>query len=384
MRSWFWMLLALFVASAAHAQFEIQDSTTTADLRAIVSVGNGTAWASGTHGTVLRTEDSGYMWQGCTVPPGAEKLDFRGIQAFDDRTAIVMSSGKGDLSRIYKTTDGCVTWKLVFTNPDADGFFDAMQTDGADPGDPTWAPHLWLLGDPVGGMFALWGSFDWGEHWHRVRQAGLAAAPNQTGAFAASNSLFLLGYPLYFATAQGWLYGGGLDCTMGLMRDSMESCLNGFTFSKERLPIAGETQTSGIFSIARRNADLVAVGGDYTKPDLGSGSAAYLAQNPTVIVHGRSKTVIPAPQTSWLAASTPPHGYRSAVTYDYKAKIWITVGPNGTDISRDDGLNWQPLRPGKLDQPDADRNWNALSLPFVVGPHGRIGRLRDDALLRVK
>ena len=30
--------------------------------------------------------------------------------------------------------------------------------------------------------------------------------------------------------------------------------------------------------------------------------------------------------------------------------------------------------------PDADRNWNALSLPFVVGPHGRIGKLDAQAL----
>ena len=66
------------------------------------------------------------VWQLCTIPPGAEKLDFRGIQAFDANTAIVMSSGTGDLSRLYKTTDGCHSWKLIFTNPDADGFFDAI------------------------------------------------------------------------------------------------------------------------------------------------------------------------------------------------------------------------------------------------------------------
>jgi hypothetical protein len=29
---------------------------------------------------------------------------------------------------------------------------------------------------------------------------------------------------------------------------------------------------------------------------------------------------------------------------------------------------------------DADKNWNALSLPFVVGPDGRIGKLRTNAV----
>ncbi|HEY3625348.1 MAG TPA: hypothetical protein VGL00_03655 [Terracidiphilus sp.] len=31
-------------------------------------------------------------------------------------------------------------------------------------------------------------------------------------------------------------------------------------------------------------------------------------------------------------------------------------------------------------EPDTDRNWNAISLPFVVGPHGRIGKLNTAAL----
>ena len=104
----------------------MESSGTTADLRGIDNVGGGVAWASGTNGTVLRTEDGGYLWQACAIPPGAEHLDFRGVQAFDANTAIVMSSGKGDLSRLYKTTDGCHTWKLVFTNPYPEGFWDAV------------------------------------------------------------------------------------------------------------------------------------------------------------------------------------------------------------------------------------------------------------------
>src|SRR5579864_5656088 len=144
------VLLAVFVFCLllpACAQWEIEHSNTTADLRGIHSVGNGVAWASGTSGTVLRTEDGGYVWQTCAVPPGAEKLDFRGIQAFDANTAIVMSSGTGDLSRLYKTTDGCHSWKLLFTNPDADGFWDTIYFENPQRG--------WLLGDPVKHTFVL-------------------------------------------------------------------------------------------------------------------------------------------------------------------------------------------------------------------------------------
>jgi hypothetical protein len=59
------------------------------------------------------------------------------------------------------------------------------------------------------------------------------------------------------------------------------------------------------------------------------------------------------------------------VQWSEALKLWITVGTNGSDISRDDGKTWQPLDDG---------NWNALSLPFVVGPNGRIARLNPQSL----
>jgi hypothetical protein len=48
--------------------------------------------------------------------------------------------------------------------------------------------------------------------------------------------------------------------------------------------------------------------------------------------------------------------------------VWIAAGTNGSDLSRDGGNSWQPLDHG---------NWNALSLPYAVGPEGRIGKLTD-------
>ncbi len=79
-RSPVYMLLTflLMTAGAARAQWEMEDSHTTADLRGIDNVGGGVAWASGTNGTVLRTVDGGYLWQACAIPPGAKHLDFRG------------------------------------------------------------------------------------------------------------------------------------------------------------------------------------------------------------------------------------------------------------------------------------------------------------------
>jgi len=113
------------------------------------------------------------------------------------------------------------------------------------------------------------------------------------------------------------------------------------------------------------------VGGDYLKPDQPS---------PTAYLPPRNGCCYGLAPQRRIDATTLPHGYRSAVAYDAVGKTWITVGPNGTDISTDDGRNWRPLRPNSDEPADTDQHWNALSLPFVVGPHGRIGKLNAKTL----
>ena len=366
------LTILLTTTLPTQAQWDIQDSHTTASLRGIANVGGGVAWASGTEGTVLRTEDGGYLWQTCATPPGAEKLDFRGIQAFDENTAIVMSSGKGDLSRLYKTTDGCHTWKLLFTNPDKEGFWDGLVADKA---------GGVVIGDPVDGRFAIFSSANNGhqrwfrfEHPERVPSLKIPTPHSKNEAlFAASNSV-LSGDPwskILFVT-------GGADGSYlyGTKWHSWPLDYNFPTFVTEPIPLAKGT-SSGAFSFAssvgcnpnkRGDCSFVVVGGDYQKPDLNAGTAAYAV----IAMAGETPDRL-------RPSTTPPHGYRSAVAYDLKTKTWITVGPNGTDISHDDGRNWSPLKPTPTEPQDADKNWNALSLPFVVGPHGRIGKLRATA-----
>ena len=62
-------MLIVAACLPANAQWEMQNSNTKADLRGIHAVGGGVAWASGSKGTVLRTEDGGYVWQTCAMPP---------------------------------------------------------------------------------------------------------------------------------------------------------------------------------------------------------------------------------------------------------------------------------------------------------------------------
>ncbi len=398
---WLALIAVLLFAAppSAHGQWTLETSNATADLRGVHAIGDGVAWASGTNGTVLRTEDGGYVWQSCSMPPGAEHLDFRGIQAFDANTAIVMSSGKGDLSRLYKTTDGCHSWDLVFANPDADGFWDAIRSR-----DETST----VLGDPVAGRMTLftirsddpdsicpricYGEpdgkpqlqiFDPHPDPERAasnRMRGLPSrlehnptALDKEGFFAASNSSYIDLSQFSFAFAGGGPAGArAFVCDCQNFKKRAIHC----NWHVTLLPMA-HAESAGAFSIASNKMThknilepqgvvLIAVGGDFLKPADSIGAASYTSDL------GRH----------WDPARTQPHGYRSSVAYDAASKAWITVGPNGTDISTDDGKNWRAVRPdpARHEAPDADRDWNSISLPFVVGPHGRIGKLNAAAI----
>jgi len=377
----------LGLAISAQAQWTIQ-TPTTADLRGIDNVGQGIVWASGTDGTVLRSEDAGYLWQRCTIPPNAEHLDFRGIQAFDANTAIVMSSGLGDQSRLYKTTDGCQTWKLVFTNPDKTGFFDAINLRHPSQdalGHPLDHSHAWghVLGDPVHGTFSLFTTEDGGDTWSRRVAVDRGSkgegckvdnfeSKEDEAAFAASNEslLTLDGDYLVFIT------GGSAARLAYTNLFSWDGALCYESTHFINLPIVRGNPSSGAFGLAvypdtsaeaHVHDKLIIVGGDYKLPNATSHNAVIITGFGTLF------RIVTQP-------TTPPHGYRSAVAYDAPTKTWITVGPNGTDISTDDGRNWRPLHPTNNDTPDADQHWNALSLPYAVGPHGRVGILNPSAL----
>ena len=363
----------LWAQASASAPWIMQDSGTAASLRGILSVDGKIAWASGNEGTVLRTLDGGAHWAKCTIPPEAEALDFRGVQAYDANAAIVMSSGPGDKSRLYKTTDGCKTWKLIFKNPDSpDGFFDSFFADwtpGSEAGTQSWSGSL--LGDPVKGTFMIFDTPDSGVTWVARKNADLALNGVDLAAFAASNSLFPAnqnGAHITHVFASGGKGGATLwiEKTPGIaVGMASQSSLTLSHWTRVKLPLAGGNDSSGIFSIARREESvpirdriaveetLMAVGGDYQKPNESTGTAAWSTDR----VH-------------WTASTKPPHGYRSGITWSPDQNAWIAVGTSGSDISSEDGTTWTPLDNG---------NWNAISYPFVVGPKGRIGRFNETA-----
>jgi photosystem II stability/assembly factor-like uncharacterized protein len=333
-------LTVLIAGLTADEPWILQDSGTKARLRGISVVSKDVAWASGSQGTCLRTTDGGDHWQKVVVPDSSG-LDFRDIQAFDERTATLLSIGSGELSRIYRTVDGGANWTLQYTNRDPKGFLDAIAFWDAD--------HGLALGDPVDGRYVILTTDDGGRTWSRIADAGMPEALPSEGAFAASGTCLVTQ-----GSSNAWFGTGG-----GASSRVFRSTDRGRTWAVSNTPIRAGNASSGIFSLAFRDADHgIAVGGDYKSPEDKTATLATSDDG------GRTWT---SPDGS------SPFGYRSAVAFvpGREGPTIVTVGPSGTSRSRDGGRTWSFLR----------RGFHAISFGgtgdahWAVGENGLIGRL---------
>ena len=281
-------VFVLLAAAAALAQSapRILLSHTKEDLRGVSAVSEKIAWASGTHGTYLRTID-GRAWMPEQVP-GAESLDFRGVVAFSADEAFLMSSGPGEQSRIYQTVDAGRHWQLQFTNTNPKGFFDSIVF---------WdRTHGVVLGDPVPDesgklKFELLLTED-GNTWKPIPPARLPTAIEGEGAFAASNSCVAI---LKSPDQNIWFATGGAVARV------FHSSDRGRTWEVFDTPLVHGADSEGIFSIAFRDAlHGVIAGGDYKHPEADGPNLAFTDDG--------GKT--------WTLSKIFPQSYYSAGAYD--------------------------------------------------------------------
>ena len=335
------MIVAL--STTATSQWVKQTVNTTASFRGLSVVSEKIVWASGTGGTVIKTVDAGRTWKVMTVP-GAEKLDFRDIEAFDANTAYVLSIGNGDASRIYKTTDGGATWKLQFANTDEKAFYDAIAC---------WNRTFCLaMSDPVGGRFRILSTVDGGATWKLEQRFEGPAAREGEAAFAASGTC-LISTPDSKAYL---LVSGGSSARVS--RGSRRTD-GGISWQTYDTPIAKGTSGSGIFSIAMRDGkNGVIVGGNYEKADERNDTFASTSDG--------GKT--------WMLGARP-NGYRSGVAF-VEGDTIVAVGTNGSDISYSRSDAWEKLGTENLNAVAA-KGRNAV---WAVGPNGSVFRLNPKSL----
>ncbi|MGA9510529.1 MAG: YCF48-related protein [Candidatus Sulfotelmatobacter sp.] len=381
----------LLVATSVPAQVnrQTQPSNTTEDLRGVSAVSQQVAWASGTHGTFLRTTDGGRTWISGQVP-GASTLDFRGVVAFSADEAFLMSSGPGDQSRIYHTSDAGQHWRLEFSNTNPKGFFDSIAF---------WdRTHGIVLGDPIPDesgqlKFQLLITAD-GQSWTSVPTAQLPPALEGEGAFAASNSCLsiLVASP---NLAVPWKSGvsvphkpeekeaasapGSPDpniwfATGGKAARVFHSPDRGSTWQVFDTPIIHGPDSAGIFSIAFRDPlHGVIAGGDYKHPEQDGPNLAFTNDG------GKR----------WTLSKIFPQSYYSAVAYDRRSlgtstasmdvnqahvRLFIVSGKSVYDFR-------PPSNPTRISPPKkSGLQFNAVS-PYptggvlLVGPHGSIATI---------
>lgn len=302
-------------------------------LRGLSRVDHQTAWVSGSSGSVARSFDAGQTWDYLAVP-GAAELDFRDVEAFGANTAVLMSAGPAEASRLYRTEDGGLSWQLLLTNHEANGFWDGIAF---------WDSARGLLvGDPVVGCLTVMLTEDAGHTWTLLPANALPAAVDGEFAFAASGTSVAV-QPGGLA----WIATGGAVARVYCSRDY------GRSWQAVATPMIAGSAGAGIFSIAFRDAQHgVVVGGDYLNPDLREASSAYTVDG--------GKT--------WRAV-TPgmePGGYRSGVSWCAARRVWIAVGPEGADFSNDDGRTWQPL---------LCDGFHAVDQEWASGSQGRTGQV---------
>jgi photosystem II stability/assembly factor-like uncharacterized protein len=320
------IVLITLTSTAQH--IEVLQQGKAVSFRGLSVVDDHVAWASGSKGTIATTNDGGKTWDWKQVK-GYEKSDFRDIEAFSSKEAIIMSSGSPAL--ILKTTDGGETWQEKYRNADTAYFFDAM-----DFGNPK---HGLVLGDPIKGKFVLMETNDGGETWHPFKNPP-NALPGEA-AFAASGTC-LRAFEKSFSIVTG---GTQSRFLMLGYNDKYWTSLN--------LPIKHNKASQGVFSYATADTLTVVVGGDYANDkSIDSAACSFeLCCDP------------------FFLKLTKLSGFQSCVEYII-ANTFLSTGTPGSNYTTDGGKTWRKIDDASY---NVCRKAKRGNLVLLAGDHGRIG-----------
>lgn len=324
----FTILLAGNLSTTFSQSIKIISSGTNTSIRGLSVVDDRTLWVSGSNGTIGRSIDSGKTFKWMTVK-GFEKTDFRDIEAFDEKSAVIM--GIDTPAYILRTTDGGDNWKVVYENKTSGMFLDAMEFWNLNSGI--------VIGDPIDGKFFIARTFDGGINWRTLPPQNYPVADSGEACFASSGTNIRK-----LNNKEAVFISGGLHSNL-FIRDK-----------KILLPIIQGKSTTGANSIAIKNSKIfIVAGGDFTTKDS-------ITKN-CIITKDAGKT--------WITPTSAPHGYRSCVEWISKTQ-WISCGINGVDFSKDDGNNWEWISKESF---HVCRKAKKGKVVFFAGSGGKIGRL---------
>ncbi|WP_433896828.1 YCF48-related protein [Sphingobacterium mizutaii] len=333
MKRYFLLSVACLFALQSYSQsFQTLTSGNKASFRGLETYKNKVVWVSGSNGTVGKSMDSGKTWEWVS-PKGYEKFDFRDIEVFSAKEAVIVSAGAPAV--ILYTKDGGKTWIETYKNEDPAIFLDGMDFSGK---------TGYVLGDPIEGQFQLLKSNNKGKNWTDVtEEIHLFAEPGEA-AFAASGSSLQV--------INDWLYIGTGGTYSSLMKRSEKER----KLDVQDVPIWSGAASTGIFSIDFLNERVgVVVGGNYTSDKDNS--------NNILLTHNGG--------LSWGKPEIPVHGYRSSVKY-ISPETLIATGTSGTDISYDSGKTWKNISTESFNVIAVSSN---KKLIYLAGSNGNVVQL---------
>ncbi len=288
-------------------------------------------WVSGSKGTVGKSLDAGATWDWVS-PKGYENVDFRDVEAFSKKEAVVVSAGSPAL--ILRTTDGGISWKKVYEDNRPEIFLDGMDFQGKEG---------FVVGDPIDGVFQLLQSKDKGKTWKDVSNFMYLIADSAEAAFAAS------GTSIQYLRNDVWVGTGGLSSNIFKRNEKA------LTMDKYPCPILQGEASQGIFSIDFWNEQNgIAVGGDYMRDTI--------SQNTIMLTYDGGK--------NWTSVSSAS-GFKSAVKYVSKDLIFAT-GTTGTDLSTDAGKHWKNVSKESFNSLAVSKDSRAI---YLAGSSGNIAKI---------
>lgn len=302
----------------------------TASIRGMSVVDNNVAWVSGSKGHVGISTDGGNNWKWQQVK-GYETADFRDVQAFSDKKAVIIASGTPAL--VLKTIDGGLNWNLVFNNNDPAYFLDAM--DFAD------NSHGFIMGDPINNKFLLLETKNEGDTWEKVNNGPDAIAGE--AAFAASGTCMRI------------QNGQVLIVTGGAVSKYIYSPVKNMMWQYINTPLLQNKDSRGAFGITKNKNRVIIVGGDYSQPTKQDSVAAVLIKS-----------------DEFNLSAQMPAGFQSCVEH-ISGDTFVSTGTSGTNITTDGGKTWT-----KIDKTSFNVCLKAKHGNFILlaGDKGRLGVLK--------
>ena len=313
---------------------EILEQKPTISIRGLSVVNDQLVWVSGSNGAVGKSTDGGKSWRWFQVK-GFEKNDFRDIEAFDEKTAVIMAVSEPGY--ILKTFNGGESWKIVYSDSTKGIFLDAMEF---------WENGNGIVvGDPIDDKIYIARTDDFGNSWDRYYSKKMSSAEKGEAMFASSGTNIRR-----LSNTEAMVVTGGTRSRL-LMHERWID-----------LPIVQGSETTGansvaIWNVPPRKANIVVVGGDFKNDTSSFKNCAWSNDM------GKH----------WNQPLVPPHGYRSCVEFIASEKL-ITCGTSGVDISEDGGKTWKLISSESFHVCRKAKSGNTV---FLAGANGRIARLKQ-------